>query len=45
MIDNKYLFINTYPESWTVGGWDGERGGGWTSTVTSAALNTTDPEV
>ena len=33
------------PEGWTVGGWDREREGGWTSTVTSAALNTTDPDV
>ena len=46
MIDPKYFFINTntYPESYIVGGWD-RGGGGWTFTVTSAALNTTDPEV
>ena len=37
--------LDKSPEGWTVGGWDRERGGGWTSTVTSAALNTTDPEV
>ena len=50
MIDPKLYLIHLYPldkspEGWTVGGWDGERGGGWTSTATSAALNTTDPEV